>query len=128
MEEEKYPIFIPELTECICTKVYDGDTIHIAGFMLPRSPVDQRYRWTVRLRGVDAPEIHGPDHDIAIKVRDELAAWILHKPVELKKVAYDKYGRLLADVYCENQSKNECVSEWLMNQKLAREYYGGKKK
>ncbi|MCP5468826.1 MAG: thermonuclease family protein [Deltaproteobacteria bacterium] len=65
--------------------------------------LDQGFRsWhrdTFRLRGINSPEIHGPDHEIALAgklfVAEELtnAALIL-----IKSYKTDKYGRYIADV------------------------------
>ena len=47
--------FVPPLTGGRVIKVYDGDTITVANYMpFPNSPL---YRFSVRLRGIDCPEI-----------------------------------------------------------------------
>ena len=81
-------------------KVYDGDTITIASKLpFDNSPL---YRLSVRLNGIDTPEIKGKtdDEKIAAKqVKDALSKLILHKYVTLKNIQTEKYGRILADVY-----------------------------
>jgi len=106
-------------------KVYDGDTITIAS-KLPfnDSPL---YRLSVRLNGIDAPEIKGKSEDektAAKHTRDALAALILNKYVTLKNIHSEKYGRILADVYCGEL----CLNEWLIRERYAVEYDGGTKK
>lgn len=91
-------------------KVYDGDTITIAS-KLPfnDSPL---YRLSVRLNGIDAPEMKGKNEDekIAAKdARDMLSTLILNKYVTLKNIQSEKYGRILADVYLDNLWLNECL-------------------
>jgi endonuclease YncB( thermonuclease family) len=106
-------------------KVYDGDTITIAS-KLPfnDSPL---YRLSVRLNGIDTPEIKGKTEDekLAAKhTRDALAALILNKYVTLKNIQSEKYGRILADVYFGDLHLNE----WLIKEKYAVKYDGGTKK
>ena len=47
--------FVPPVTEGICIKAYDGDTITIAAKLpYPESPL---YRFQVRLNGIDCPDV-----------------------------------------------------------------------
>lgn len=105
-------------------KVYDGDTITIAA-KLPNTegPI---YRFSVRLNGIDTPEIRGKtdaERKLAIIVRDALKELLIGKIVELRNVANEKYGRILADVYIDNMS----INDWLIDQDFAVPYDGGKK-
>ena len=104
--------------------MYDGDTITIAS-VLPNT-TEPIYRFSVRLNGIDTPEIRGKTPEekaLAIRVRDELYAKIYGKMVTLKNVDTEKYGRILADVYLEE----EHINEWLVNQEFAVYYDGGTK-
>jgi len=106
-------------------KVYDGDTITIAS-KLPfnDSPL---YRLSVRLNGIDTPEIKGKSEDektAAKQARDALAVLILNKYVTLKNIQSEKYGRILADVYLGELHLNE----WLLKERYAVKYDGGTKK
>lgn len=106
-------------------KVYDGDTITIAA-KLPyeSSPL---YRIHVRLNGIDTPEIKGKsleEKEISKEARDSLSNLLLHKKVQLKNVASEKYGRLLADVHLDELH----VNQWLIDQRYAVKYDGGAKK
>ena len=106
-------------------KVYDGDTITIAS-KLPfnESPL---YRLSVRLNGIDTPEIKGKTEDeklAAKQTRDAVAALILNKYVTLKNIQTEKYGRILADVYYGEL----CINEWLIKERYAVKYDGGTKK
>jgi len=81
-------------------KCYDADTITIAS-KLPykESPL---YRLSVRLTGIDAPEIKGKseeEKELAKQARDFVSNLILNKYVRLENVESEKYGRILADVY-----------------------------
>lgn len=105
-------------------KVYDGDTITIASKMpYPESPL---YRFSVRLNGIDTPEIKGKNEDekeIAKKARNELSALIMNKEITLKNVQSEKYGRILAEVYLGDI----CLNDWLIEKKFAVKYDGGTK-
>ena len=106
-------------------KVYDGDTITIASKLpFDNSPL---YRLSVRLNGIDTPEIKGKtdDEKIAAKqVKDALSKLILHKYVTLKNIQTEKYGRILADVYIGELH----INMWLITEKYAVNYDGGTKK
>jgi micrococcal nuclease len=106
-------------------KVYDGDSITIASYLpMNNSPL---FRFSVRLNGIDTPEIKGKNDDekaAAKEARDVLSNLILHKDVTLKNVGTEKYGRILADVYLDDL----CVNDWLIQEKYAVKYDGGTKK
>lgn len=106
-------------------KVYDGDTITIAAKLpFDNSPL---YRLSVRLNGIDTPEIKGKtdDEKIAAKqVKDALSNLILNKRVSLKNIQTEKYGRILADVYIGELH----INQWLIMEKYAVKYDGGTKK
>jgi micrococcal nuclease len=116
--------FIPPITEGKVVKVYDGDTITVAT-KLPyeNSPY---YRFAVRLKGIDCPEIKTKNKDekeCAILARDFLRDLLMDKMVVLKDVELEKYGRILAYVYYEDQH----VSDMLCENRLAVKYDGGTK-
>ncbi len=116
--------FVPPIKSGYVIKVYDGDTITIAAKMpYMNSPI---YRFSVRLNGIDCPEIKSKtliEKELAINARDALANRIMRKNVILHNVSLEKYGRLLADVYCEGIHMNQ----WMLNNKFALPYDGGKK-
>ena len=106
-------------------KVYDGDTITIAAKLpFDNSPL---YRLSVRLNGIDTPEIKGKTGDektAAKQVKDALSNLILNKRVSLKNIQTEKYGRILADVYIGELH----INQWLITEKYAVKYDGGTKK
>ena len=117
-------IFKPDLRTGYVIKVYDGDTITIASKLNKNSPI---YRWSIRILGIDCPEIKGKNKNekkVAIIARDTLSNLILHNKVDLKNISYDKYGRILCNVYY----KKILISDWLLEKKLAVTYDGGTKK
>ena len=105
--------------------MYDGDTITIA-FRLPYEG-SALYRSSVRLNGIDAPEIKGKNEDekkAAQIAKHALETLILEKIVTLKNIQTEKYGRILADVYIGDIH----VNQWLLDHKLVVSYDGGTKK
>ena len=117
--------FVPPVNSGRVIKVYDGDTITIASKLpgLKNSPI---YKFSVRLNGIDTPEIRGKNEDekeIAHKARDALSERIIGKDVFLKNVQTEKYGRLLCDVYLGNENLNQ----WMIDERYALVYDGGTK-
>ena len=107
-------------------KVYDADTITIAA-KLPykESPI---YRLSVRLNGIDTPEIKGKDiteeeKEAAKVARDFVSNLTLNKYVTLKNIESEKYGRVLADVYIGDIHLNDL----LIKERYAVAYNGGHK-
>jgi endonuclease YncB( thermonuclease family) len=117
--------FIPPVSYGQVIKVYDADTITIASKIdIPNSPL---YRFSIRLNGIDAPEIHGKNDDekeSAIYARDQLENLVLHRFVQLKNKKTEKYGRILADVYLGDLH----INQWLLDEKLVVPYDGTTKK
>ena len=108
-------------------KVYDADTITIAS----KLPYDESplYRLSVRLNGIDTPEIKGKgiteeEKEVAKNARDFISNMILNKYVSLENIESEKYGRILADVYFENIH----INELLLKERYAVKYDGGTKR
>lgn len=133
MEEEKLDIkwedtveFTFPITGGRVIKVYDADTITIAS-KLPydTSPM---YRLSVRLNGIDTPEIKGKgiseeEKEMAKMARDYVSNLLLNKNIRLENIQTEKYGRILADVYMEDI----CINELLLKERYAVKYDGGTK-
>ena len=115
-------IYIPPVNICKVVKVYDGDTITIATKLF----TENIYKFNVRLRGIDCPEIRSNDNSekkAARIVQSELYKYIIHQMVKLSDVDYDKYGRLLANVSFNDTD----LSTWLLSKHFAVKYDGGHK-
>jgi len=125
--------------------IIDGDSLSI---ILPI--YDNYFKFNVRLNGIDTSELHSDNSDLrhfAENAKNELVKLItlsdnltkneirevLDKKLTIVWVEcleFDKYGRLLANVYCLNQKTNNydiCLSQYLLDNKWAYEYNGGKK-
>jgi len=116
--------FVPPIHSGKVVKVYDGDTITIAS-KLPNTDAPI-YRFSVRLNGIDSPEIKGKtpnEKKLAIESRDALNNIIFGKIITLKNASIEKYGRILADVYLDDLN----LCEWMLNNNYAVKYDGGTK-
>ena len=101
--------------------VYDGDTVKA---IFPLNGV--MYKWNCRLSGIDSPEIRTSDRlqkKFGYEVRDHLRSKILNKVVTLKCQDLDKYGRLLTEIWFEQQN----INQWLIDSNYAFAYDGGTK-
>ena len=113
--------FVPAIKYAKVIKVYDGDTITVAARLLQHSEVV--FRFSVRLRSIDAPEIKGQTEkecQLAVKARDALSALIMGRIIELRNNGKEKYGRLLADVYIDKLH----VNTWMLDNGHAVRYDG----
>jgi micrococcal nuclease len=102
-------------------KVYDGDTITIAS----KLPFDDSplYRLSVRLNGIDTPEIKGKTDDektAAKNARNALTGLVMNKYVTLQNIQTEKYGRILADVYLDSLH----INQWMIKERYAVSYEG----
>lgn len=112
-------------------KVYDADTITIATKLPFKYDKNDNplYRFSIRLNGIDAPEMKGTDiteqeKNAAHEAQQFVSNLILNKYVTLKNVANEKYGRILADVYiCDIH-----LNELLLKEHYVVPYDGGTKK
>lgn len=128
--------------------IYDGDTVKI---ILPI--MGAYFKFNVRLNGIDTCEIKS-NNIKAIKARNRICEMVecihgnylvepmgLVTPKEIKEYLksivcivfvkcyrFDKYGRLLADVYIDYESTTrKSISEILLSENLAYVYNGGTK-
>jgi len=118
--------FVPPITSGYVIKVYDGDTITIAG-RLPY-PESRLYRFQVRLLGIDSPEIKGKtekEKEAAHKSQQALEGLVLNKTVLLREISTEKYGRILANVYLVAETGHELlVNKWMLTNGHAVPYDG----
>ena len=105
-------------------KNYDADTITVS---IPGVHPLIGEKISVRVLGVDTPEIKGKDKCEKDKARtaQRLVENLLKnaKNIELQNIQRDKYFRILADVVVDGKS----VKDLVIKNHLAYEYYGGTK-
>lgn len=122
--------FVPPISYGKVVKVYDGDTITVATPLdYTRAPI---YHFSVRLRGIDSPEIRGStteEKTAAMVARDALSAKVLNQMVFLQNIDTEKYGRVLADVYLGSSeaAEKQSINEWMLENHYATAYNGGTK-
>ena len=120
--------FVPPVHGGYVVKVYDGDTITIAT-KLPIIPLDKQpvYRFSVRLNGIDTPEMKGSDDEekeCARRAKEFMIENVMNKQVKLEDVQLEKYGRLLATVISPD---NKNMNELMVQKRYAVKYDGGTK-
>ncbi len=105
-------------------RVVDGDTLVAEAVIWPGHVVTA----TVRLRGIDAPEMRSKcpeEQQNAADARDALAALVGQGPVKITNISAGKYyGRVLADV---ETADGRGVSDDLLAHRLVRPYSGGRR-
>ena len=80
--------------------VTDGDTIHV---------INQSLKITVRLSGIDTPELK---QMYGNEAKDILSEKILNKIVTIKGISKDRYGRLIGDIFLNDRWINfELIKE-----------------
>lgn len=104
-------------------RVIDGDTFKVylaCSYKLFCSSV------SVRVRGIDTPELRSKDEAVKQKAREARAftkAFLEGGKIRLKDCTKDKYFRLLCDVSVDGES----LASALLEAGLAKEYDGGEK-
>lgn len=110
------PTPTPFIYNAVVTSVHDGDTVTITvdlGFNTHIVGMD------VRLNGLNAPELSTPEgKKLSILLREKL----INKQVVVatQKDKREKYGRMLADIWCGGQH----INEWLVAAGLAKAWDG----
>lgn len=106
-------------------RVLDGDTLVAVAHVWP----GQSVRVSVRLRGIDAPEMHSRcarEREAAGRARAMLAGLVAQGRIALTNIGGGKYyGRVLADVATAD---NPDVAATLLGAGLARPYEGGRRR
>lgn len=103
--------------EATVISVYDGDTITVdldMGMRVWQKSV------RIRLLGLDAPEMTGPEKPQGIISRDALRA-LLPIGVKVRVVShqFEKYGRLLATVYVPVGGVEKSVNQYMLQEGYA---------
>jgi endonuclease YncB( thermonuclease family) len=121
---DEIPIFTfnGETYNAKIVSVYDGDTVK-AVFEFN----NKLYKFSIRMNGYDSPELRTKNlHEKANaqKAKHQLQHKILNKIVTLKCGKFDKYGRILGDIYYNNKH----INSWMIENGYGYPYDGGKKR
>jgi len=107
------------------TSIYDADTFRVS---IKGWPDIIGKRMSVRVLGVDAPEIRGKctsEKQAARRAKQfTVEALRSAKKIELRNIQRGKYFRILANVYVDGKD----LAQSLINARLARVYNGGTRK
>lgn len=133
--------FQGETRLCKLQSIYDGDTFRVITRLNSKEPF---YNYSIRLAGIDAPEMKPPMSDpirnlhkqAAVAVRDLLRD--KYPPGSLFLVDFDredKYGRLLGRIWTTRRSffglgrlhKDKDLCQWMIDKGLVVEYGGQSK-
>lgn len=113
-------IYHPYTYSAVVTDVYDGDTFTLSfdlGFGL-------QYEDVIRLARVDTPEIRGKERPEGLQVRDLVEGLILNKAIiaVTDQDERGKYGRLIAEIYFQENEHWINLSQFLLDHDLAEMY------
>lgn len=104
-------------------KVVDGDTLHLDVDL----GCDSHLMMTVRLAGIDAPEIRTNEGKVS---KAWVENWLEARPNLILRTIKDtreKYGRYLGVVVDADRPTDYTLNEALVNEHLAVPYDGGKR-
>ena len=95
--------------------VYDGDTVTALFDPFPNSPFSKYYKFKIRMNRYNSAEIKPPKNienreqiiDLAHNSRNKLREMILNKEIKLVCHEFDKYGRILCDIYNDDVHINQ---------------------
>jgi micrococcal nuclease len=107
-------------TNITLVNVHDGDTFTVN---IKDYPPIIGEKIPIRINGIDCPELHDKNYKVralAIKAKNFTERQLKYKNITLKNMKRDKYFRILADVYVNNQN----LANLLLQEKLAKPYFG----
>ena len=133
--DKKTPVFTLEGQTKICkvVDIYDGDTCRVV--FNHNGCIN---KWNVRMNGYDSPEMR-PSRSLenrleikkkAVESKEFLRSLVANSPEQLVYVkcgGFDKYGRLLGELYV-NLEDEKSVNQQMIDNGHGYEYYGGTKK
>lgn len=111
-------------------KVHDADTV-----TLLFEYKDEIIKYNIRIDGIDAPELHSKipeEAALSKKGKEYLSNLLLYTIVRVRFKDFDKYGRILSDIYILTSPTSKSfqesnVSQLLIQGGYVRVYNGGTK-
>lgn len=113
----------PDLVNAHVDRVIDGDSVEVTASIW----IDQTVKASVRLRGIDAPELHGKcpaERWAGLQAKEWLKAAIEGHDVDLTELGTEKFGRVLARVAFDGRD----IAEEMLGAGLVRPYEGEARK
>lgn len=114
-------MFNPYFYKAKVVSVYDGDTI--------RADIDLGFgvilsNQSLRLIGIDTPEIRGEEREEGLKVKAFVENEILNKEIwiETEKDKTGKYGRWLATIWKNPEKIGLSLNDLLLSEGMAEKY------
>jgi micrococcal nuclease len=107
--------------KCKVISVYDGDTFRAEinlGFGLSWKGYDGK-GVSIRMIGIDSPELKGDTKELGLLSRDKLRELILDKEITVKTIkdSTEKYGRYLGIVILDDGTN---VNDFMVNEGYAK--------
>ncbi len=133
--DKKTPVFTLEGQTKLCkvVDIYDGDTCRVV--FNHNGCIN---KWNVRMNGYDSPEMR-PSRSLpnreeikkkAVESKEYLRSLVANSPEQLVYVkcgGFDKYGRLLGELYV-NLEDEKSVNQQMIDNGYGYVYHGGTKK
>lgn len=108
--------------KAIVISVYDGDSLRVSVDLGMNTWI---HNVSLRLNGIDAPEIRGSERPQGLVSRDAVRDWCpvgSNVIIRTVKDRTEKFGRWMADVYPEGWE--ESINDRLLREGLAERYEG----
>lgn len=102
--------------------IIDGDTIKVNIFV-----GKELKQFVIRMYGYDSPEMKTKnpiEKDYALRSKNIISELIFNKIVKLECFKYDKYGRILANVFVKSFGKIINVNQFMIDNYLGYPYFG----
>lgn len=124
--------FAGDIYDAKVVEVYDGDTITVLFDPFPNSIYSKFYKFKIRMNGYNSAEIKPlltcPNRQdvvsLAYVARDALREKILNKEIKLFCHDFDKYGRILGDIYLNENGTDLHINQWMLDNNYGKVYNG----
>ncbi len=107
--------------------VYDGDTCKVNIFLYE----NVLKQFTIRMMGYDCPELRTKnviEKKFGYRSKEIMVKLVANKLVKLECLDFDKYGRILGNIYIKDDKDNEiCVNKFMVDNHLGYNYFGDTK-
>lgn len=102
-------------------RVVDGDTLRVD---LDLGADITLKNQAIRILGIDAPELHGPERDRGRAAKAAAEKFLKGKKLRIELHGKDRYGRWLGDVFADGEN----LALWMIKAGQARSYELGRQR